>query len=95
MPSAPGKPCSGVVSVELENQRRNRSGFNFRPFINTLLSVMYCGRVGAEGRISQLKRGYGSGRSRLKGQQGARIWTCWAVLAYNLDTVVRMETRVR
>jgi len=46
-------------------------------------------RVGAEGRISHLKRGYGSGRSRLKGQQGAQIWTGWAILAYNLDTATR------
>lgn len=50
-------------------------------------------RVGAEGRISHLKRGYGSGRSRLKGQQGAQIWTGWAILAYNLDTVAWMGTR--
>ena len=52
-------------------------------------------RVGAEGRISHLKRGYGSGRSRLKGQQGAKIWTGWAILAYNLDTVARMGTRAQ
>jgi hypothetical protein len=25
--------------------------------------------------------------SRLKGDQGQRIWTGWAVLAYNLDTL--------
>ncbi len=48
-------------------------------------------RVGAEGRISHLKRGYGARRARLKGQPGARIWMGWAVLAYNLDTVVRMN----
>ncbi|MET0835869.1 MAG: transposase [Thermoleophilaceae bacterium] len=44
-------------------------------------------RTGAEGRISHLKRGYGLGRSRLKGHQGQRTWTGWAVLAYNLDTL--------
>jgi IS5 family transposase len=44
-------------------------------------------RTGCEGRISHLKRGYGLGRSRLKGDQGQRIWTGWAVLAYNLDTL--------
>jgi hypothetical protein len=33
-----------------------------------------------------LKRGYGLRRSRLRGNQGQRIWTGWAVLAYNLDT---------
>jgi transposase, IS5 family len=48
-------------------------------------------RVGSEGRISHLKRGYGSERSRLKGHQGAKIWTGWAILAYNLDTVAGME----
>jgi IS5 family transposase len=44
-------------------------------------------RTGTEGRISHLKRGYGLPRSRLKGHAGQRIWTGWAILAYNLDTL--------
>ena len=44
-------------------------------------------RVGAEGRISHLKRRYGLNRSRLKGGRGARTWAAWAILAYNLDTL--------
>lgn len=44
-------------------------------------------RTGAEGRISHLKRGYGLNRSRLKGHQGQRITTGWAILAYNADTL--------
>jgi IS5 family transposase len=44
-------------------------------------------RVGIEGRISHLKRRYGLRRSRLKGHDGARTWTAWAILAYNLDTL--------
>ena len=44
-------------------------------------------RVGIEGRISHLKRRYGLRRSRLKGHQGQRTWTGWAILAYNLDTL--------
>jgi IS5 family transposase len=44
-------------------------------------------RTGAEGRISHLKRGYGIRRSRLKGDEGQKIWTGWAILAYNLDTL--------
>jgi transposase, IS5 family len=44
-------------------------------------------RTGCEGRISHLKRGDGLRRSRLRGDQGQRIWTGWAVLAYNLDTL--------
>ena len=44
-------------------------------------------RVGREGRISHLTRGYGLRRSRLKGHDGARIWVGWAILAYNLDTL--------
>jgi IS5 family transposase len=44
-------------------------------------------RVGAEGRISHLKRSYGMRRSRLKGHQGARTWAAWAILTYNLDTL--------
>jgi IS5 family transposase len=41
----------------------------------------------ARGRISHLKRGYGLNRSRLKGEQGQQIWTGWAILAYNADTL--------
>jgi IS5 family transposase len=44
-------------------------------------------RVGCEGRIAHIKRGYGAGRSRLRGTEGARIWEGWAVLAYDLDTL--------
>jgi len=44
-------------------------------------------RTGQEGRISHLKRRYGLGRSRLKGDQGRQIWTEWAILAYNTDTL--------
>jgi transposase, IS5 family len=44
-------------------------------------------RTGAEGRISHLKRGYGLRRSRLKGHNGMRTWTGWAILAYDLDTL--------
>ena len=44
-------------------------------------------RTGIEGRISHLKRGYGLRRSRLKGHDGMRTWTGWAILAYDLDTL--------
>jgi IS5 family transposase len=44
-------------------------------------------RTGEEGRISHLKRRYGLDRSRLKGHQGQQIWTEWAILAYNADTL--------
>jgi IS5 family transposase len=44
-------------------------------------------RVGIEGRISHLKRRYGLKRSRLKGHHGARTWTAWTILTYNLDTL--------
>ena len=44
-------------------------------------------RTGIEGRISHLKRRYGMRRSRLKGHDGMRIWTGWAILAYDLDTL--------
>jgi IS5 family transposase len=43
-------------------------------------------RVGAEGRISHLKRRHGLRRSRLKGGEGERTWTGWAVFAYNVET---------
>lgn len=44
-------------------------------------------RVGAEGRISHLKRGYGLRRSRLRGHDGARAWVGRGILAYNLETL--------
>lgn len=44
-------------------------------------------RTGQEGRISHLKRRYGLNRSRLKGDEGRQIWTEWAILAYNADTL--------
>jgi IS5 family transposase len=44
-------------------------------------------RTGIEGRISHLKRGYGLRRTRLKGDDGMRIWTGWVILAYDLDTL--------
>jgi IS5 family transposase len=44
-------------------------------------------RTGCEGRISHLKRSYGLDRSRLKGDEGQQIWTGWAILTYNLDTL--------
>ena len=44
-------------------------------------------RTGAEGRVSHLKRRYGLDRSRLKGDEGEQIWTEWAILAYNADTL--------
>jgi transposase, IS5 family len=44
-------------------------------------------RAGAEGRISHLKRRYGMRRSRLKDHDGARTWTGWGILTYNLDTL--------
>jgi IS5 family transposase len=44
-------------------------------------------RTGEEGRISHLKRRYGLDRSRLKGDQGRKIWTERAILAYNTDTL--------
>ena len=44
-------------------------------------------RTGAEGRISHLKRRYALDRSRLKGDEGQQIWTEWAILAYDADTL--------
>jgi IS5 family transposase len=43
-------------------------------------------RTGMEGRVSHLKRGYGMRRSRLKGNEGHRIWDGWATLTYNTET---------
>src|SRR5262245_26868781 len=50
-------------------------------------------RVGCEGRIAHLKREYDGARSRLKGEEGARIWASWTGLAYNCDTVSRTPVK--
>jgi IS5 family transposase len=49
-------------------------------------------RVGAEGRISHLKRRYGMRRTRLRGLAGARTWVGWTILTYNLDTLAIRAT---
>jgi IS5 family transposase len=47
-------------------------------------------RVGCEGRIAHLKRRYGAGRARLKGETGSRIWEAWAVFAYDVETAAAL-----
>jgi transposase, IS5 family len=42
-------------------------------------------RVGIEARISQLKRGFGLRRTRLRGLAGAKSWVGLGVFAYNLQ----------
>jgi IS5 family transposase len=42
-------------------------------------------RVGIEARISHLKRGFGLGRTRLRGLDGAQTWAGLGVFAYNLQ----------
>ena len=44
-----------------------------------------------EGRVSHLKRGYGMRRSRLKGDEGHRIWDGWAALSYNAETYTTLK----
>jgi IS5 family transposase len=48
-------------------------------------------RCGAEGRISGLKRRRGWARSRLKGHEGARIWTGHGVFGHNLDRMAALS----
>jgi IS5 family transposase len=42
-------------------------------------------RVGIEARISQLKRSFGLGRTRLRRLSGARTWVGLGIFAYNLQ----------
>jgi IS5 family transposase len=42
-------------------------------------------RVGIEGRISQLKRGFGLRRTRLRRLGGAQTWVGLGIFAYNLQ----------
>ena len=47
-------------------------------------------RAGVEGRISHLKRRFGWNRSRLKGHDGARIWSGFGILANNLGLMAAL-----
>lgn len=42
-------------------------------------------RVGVEARISQLKRAFGLGRTRLRRLAGAQVWVGLGIFAYNLQ----------
>lgn len=44
-------------------------------------------RTGAEGGIGRLKRRCGLDGCRLKGDDGQQIWTKWAVMSHNADTL--------
>lgn len=52
-------------------------------------------RVGCEGRIAHAKREYAAGRSRLRGEEGARTWESWSFLAYDFDTVAALPSPKR
>jgi IS5 family transposase len=49
-------------------------------------------RTGSEGRISNLKRGFGWDRTRLDGTEGARTWTGHGVLAHNLIKIAALAS---
>jgi IS5 family transposase len=50
-------------------------------------------RVGIEARISQLKRGFGLRRTRLRRLAGARTWVGLGVFAYNLQRMTVVAVR--
>jgi IS5 family transposase len=64
-----GRP--GTARLGLERTRRFRRLRNWR--------------VGIEARISQLKRGFGLRRTRLRRLPGARTWVGLGIFAYNLQ----------
>jgi transposase, IS5 family len=45
-------------------------------------------RVGIEARISQLKRSFGLGRTRLRRLGGAQVWVGLGIFAYNLQRIM-------
>jgi len=47
-------------------------------------------RIGCEGRISCLKRGYGWDRTRLDGRHGAAIWCGHGVFTHNLVKIATL-----
>lgn len=77
-----------------KQRRRRRHGWGRSPglhrrqiqerWLRRTRRCLACYRVGAEGRISQLKRKYGARRSRLKRERQERAsGTNWSVLTYN------------
>jgi transposase, IS5 family len=51
-------------------------------------------RTGSEGRISNLKHGYGWNRTRIDGIDGAQTWCGWGILAHNSVKISRLlDTR--
>jgi len=48
-------------------------------------------RVGCEGTISVLKRGYGLGRCRNRGDDGMERWVGWAVAVRNLVSIAKVS----
>jgi transposase, IS5 family len=82
----------GPTNAALENQARNVFiAGRQEPGSKRTTRRLRRYRTGAEGRISHLKRRYGLDRSRLKGDEGRQIWTEWAILAYNTDTLAVRE----
>jgi IS5 family transposase len=81
-------PRTGKLSEKRRAHERQswfRRGFRFRS--------------GIEGRISVLRRRYGLGRCRYRGERGMGRWVGWGILAHNLAqigrTVVAREARGR
>jgi IS5 family transposase len=73
-------PMAGRASRERqqhERQRWFRRGFRFR--------------AGAEGRIHVLKRDYGLGRCRDRGEAGFGRWGGWGVLTHNLARIATTQ----
>ena len=84
-----GPTTAALAELEREPERVFISG-RHQPGSRRTQRRMQRYRTGVEGRISHLKRGYGLRRSRLKGDQGQRLWTGWGTLTYNLDTYTRL-----
>ena len=81
--SCPARPTSRWRAWYQERAHRGPPGTGVQTHHPALAALP----TGAEGRISHLKRRYRPNRSRLKGDEGQQIWTEWAILAYNADTL--------
>jgi IS5 family transposase len=72
----PRKGRPGAARHQVENRRAFRRTIKWR--------------TGSEGRISNLKRGYGWDRTRLDSLEGTKTWTSHGVFTHNLTKIAAL-----
>lgn len=80
---------AGVKNVSIP--KKGKLNDEEKEFQNTyMFKKAQCFRAGGEAKISLLKRVYGLGRCRYKGNTGMAVWVGGGILACNLATMARL-----